>query len=149
MLKIGDMAPDFELEDQEGEKVKLSELKGKKVLISFHPLAWTSVCTDQMRALESHFDSIKEKGVSEVLGISVDAQPTKSIWAKGLALDNIKILADFEPKGKMAKDYDLYNTDIGTSERANVLVDEEGKVGWIKKYEITELPSIEEVLENI
>ncbi len=149
MLKVGDQAPDFTLEDQSGEKVQLSKLKGEKVFISFHPLAWTSVCTDQMRALESHYDQMKEKGVDKVLGISVDAQPTKSIWAKGLALDNIKILADFEPKGQMAKDYDLYNKDLGTSERANLLVDEEGKVAWIKKYELTELPSIEEVLENI
>ena len=149
MLKIGDKAPDFILEDQFGEKVQLSNLKGKKVFISFHPLAWTSVCADQMRSLERNFDKFKEKGVSEILGISVDAQPTKSIWAKGLSLESIKILADFEPKGQMAKDYDLYNSDIGTSERANLLVDEEGNIAWIKKYALAELPSIEEVLENI
>lgn len=149
MLKIGDKAPDFKLEDQEGNEVQLSELKGKKVLISFHPLAWTSVCTDQMRALESHYDEIAEKGIGEVLGISVDAQPTKSFWAKGLSLEKIKILADFEPKGQMAKDYELYNDDLGTSERANLVVDEEGNIAWIKKYGLTELPSIDEVIENL
>ena len=149
MLKVGDKAPDFTLEDQSGEKVQLSKLQGKKVLISFHPLACISVCRDQMRAVENHFEKIKEKSGSEVLGISVDAQPTKSIWAKGLSLENIKILADFEPKGQMAKDYDLFNTDLGTSERANLLIDEDGKIAWIKKYELSELPSIEEVLENI
>lgn len=149
MLKIGDKAPDFKLEDQEGKEIQLSELKGKRVLISFHPLAWTSVCTDQMRALESHYDTIQEKGIGEVLGISVDAQPTKSFWAKGLSLEKIKILADFEPKGQMAKDYELYNDDLGTSERANVVVDEEGNISWIKKYGLTELPSIDEVIENL
>ena len=149
MLKIGDKAPDFKLEDQEGKEIQLSELKGKRVLISFHPLAWTSVCTDQMRALESHYDTIQEKGIGEVLGISVDAQPTKSFWAKGLSLEKIKILADFEPKGQMAKDYELYNDDLGTSERANVVVDEEGNISWIKKYGSTELPSIDEVIENL
>ena len=149
MLKIGDKAPDFKLEDQEGKEIQLSELKGKRVLISFHPLAWTSVCTDQMRTLESHYDTIQEKGIGEVLGISVDAQPTKSFWAKGLSLEKIKILADFEPKGQMAKDYELYNDDLGTSERANVVVDEEGNISWIKKYGLTELPSIDEVIENL
>lgn len=149
MIKVGDMAPDFELEDQEGKKVKLSELKGKKVLISYHPLAWTSVCTDQMRSLESHYEEIKEKGVGEVLGVSVDAQPGKSVWAKSLGIEDVKIVADFEPKGEMAKAYGLYNDEIGASERANVLIDEEGRVAWVKKYEISQLPDIKEVIENL
>ncbi|HZJ68828.1 MAG TPA: redoxin domain-containing protein [Candidatus Eisenbacteria bacterium] len=149
MIKVGDKAPDFELEDQSGEKIKLSDLKGKKVLISFHPLAWTSVCIDQMRQLDSHFSQIENKGVDLVLGISVDPQPTKSVWAKSMALKKIKILADFEPKGKMAKDYGLYNDSLGASERANVLVNEDGKVSWVKKYEISHLPNIEEVIENL
>ncbi len=149
MIKIGDLAPDFELEDQDGKKVKLSELKGKKVLISFHPLAWTPICIDQMRDLESHYEEIEKKGVDTVLGISVDPQPSKGVWAKSLGLEEVRILADFEPKGKMAKDYGLYNEEFGTSQRANVLVDEEGKVTWIKKYKMSELPDIDEVIENI
>lgn len=149
MIKVGDLAPDFELEDQDGNKIKLSDYKGKKVLISYHPLAWTSVCTDQMRALESNYEKIKEKGVDLILGISVDAQPGKSVWAKSLGIEDVKILADFEPKGEMAKSYGLYNEKIGASERANVLVDEEGKVAWVKKYEISQLPDFEELLENL
>lgn len=149
MIKVGDLAPDFELEDQDGNKIKLSDYKGKRVLISYHPLAWTSVCTDQMRALESNYEKIKEKGVDLILGISVDAQPGKSVWAKSLGIEDVKILADFEPKGEMAKSYGLYNEKIGASERANVLVDEEGKVAWVKKYEISQLPDFEELLENL
>lgn len=149
MIKVGDKAPDFELQDQFGEKISLSGLKGKKVLLSFHPLAWTSICGDQMRGLERNYEKFQEKGVSEILGLSVDAQPSKSVWAKALSLENIKILADFEPKAKMAKDYDLYFGELGTSARATVLIDEEGKVAWAKQYEISELPSVEEILENI
>lgn len=149
MIKVGEMAPDFALEDQNGEVVKLSELKGKKVLLSYHPLAWTSVCTDQMRSLEREYDRIVEKGVDVVLGVSVDAQPSKSMWAKALCIENVKLVADFEPKGEMSKAYGLYNEDLGASERANVLIDEEGKVAWIKKYEILSLPCIEEVIENL
>lgn len=149
IIKQGEMAPDFTLEDHNGNEIKLSDLKGKKVLLSFHPLAWTGVCIDQMRSLEREFDRIKEKGVSEVLGVSVDAQPGKAAWAKTLGIENIKLVADFEPKGEMAKVYGLYSEELGASERANVLIDEDGKVIWSKKYELTQLPDIDEVIENL
>lgn len=149
IIKQGEMAPDFTLEDHNGNEIKLRDLKGKKVLLSFHPLAWTGVCIDQMRSLEREFDRIKEKGVSEVLGVSVDAQPGKAAWAKTLGIENIKLVADFEPKGEMAKAYGLYSEELGASERANVLIDEDGKVIWSKKYELTQLPDIDEVIENL
>lgn len=149
MIKVGEMAPDFALEDQYGEVIKLSELKGKKVLLSYHPLAWTSVCTDQMRSLEREYERIQEKGVDVVLGVSVDAQPSKSVWAKALSIENVKLVADFEPKGEMSKAYGLYNEELGASERANILIDENGKIAWAKKYEISTLPCIEEVIENL
>ena len=146
MIKVGDQVPDFELEDQFGEKFKLSDHKGERVFLSFHPLAWTSVCGDQMRDLERNYDTFKEKGVENVVGFSVDAQPSKSVWAKALSLENIKIVADFEPKGEFAKAVGLYNEGMGTSERAAILIDEEGKAAWVKKYELTELPDIDEII---
>lgn len=60
-VKIGDLAPDFRLKDQNKEEVKLADLKGKKVILSWHPLAFTSVCTDQMRSLERNYDKIQQK----------------------------------------------------------------------------------------
>lgn len=149
IIKVGEMAPDFKLEDHEGNEVSLSDLKGKKVLLSFHPLAWTGICIDQMRALEREVDRIKEKGVDEVLGVSVDAQPGKGAWAKTLGIEEIKLVSDFEPKGEMSKAYGLYNEEMGASERADVLIDEEGKVKWAKKYELSQLPDIEEVIKNL
>ncbi len=59
-LKVGMKAPDFTLQDSQGGKTSLSDYKGKKVLLSWHPLAWTSVCTDQMRALEVHFEDFEK-----------------------------------------------------------------------------------------
>lgn len=148
MIKVGDKAPDFTLQDQFEEEVSLSDLKGKRVLISWHPLAWTSICTDQMRALEANYDRLKEKGIDEVLGISVDAQPSKAVWAKALGLEKVKLLADFEPKGQMSKAYDIWLDDMGASGRGNVIVDADGNIEWAKQYETKTLPDIEEVIKN-
>jgi peroxiredoxin len=144
----GESAPDFTLKDQDGNEFKLSGQKGKKVLLSFHPLAWTGVCTQQMVSLEKNYAAIT--GLNTVpVGLSVDAIPTKSAWAKDMKLQNLKILADFWPHGGVAKAYGLFREHGGTSERANVIVDSQGKVAWVKVYPIPELPDINEVIEAL
>ena len=91
IIKVGDIAPDFKLVDQNGREIALGEFKGKKVLLSWHPLAWTSVCTDQMRALDRNYDKFAEKN-TVVLGLSVDPQPSKSAWAKAICLSKLPSL---------------------------------------------------------
>ncbi|MBI4858618.1 MAG: redoxin domain-containing protein [Acetobacterium woodii] len=145
MIQLGAMAPDFKLQDQNGETVTLSQFKGKKVLLSWHPLAWTSVCTDQMRSLDRNFDRFAEKN-AVVLGFSVDPLPSKSVWAKALALKHLKVLSDFLPLGEVAKAYGIFSEEHGASKRANILINEAGMVIWAKKYEIRTLPDVEEVL---
>ena len=147
-LKVGMKAPDFTLQDSQGGKTSLSDYKGKKVLLSWHPLAWTSVCTDQMRALEVHFEDF-EKHNTVALGLSVDAAPSKEVWAKVLSISKTKLLADFYPHGQVAQDYGLFLEWLGASGRANILIDVEGMVKWIREYEVPELPDINEVLEAI
>lgn len=148
IIQIGAKAPDFTLKDQNGEDVALSDFKGKKVLLSWHPLAWTSVCTDQMRSLEREYERFAEKN-TVVLGLSVDSAPSKSAWAKVIVLKKVKILADFNPLGKVAKAYGIFSDVYGASKRANILIDENGIVIWQKKYDIPELPDVEEVLAQI
>ena len=148
MISIGSRVPDFTLEDDQGNKVTLSDLRGKKVLLSWHPLAFTSVCTDQMRALDANRDKFASLN-TVALGMSVDPQPAKAAWAKVLCLKDTRLLSDFWPHGKVAQDYGLFREEQGFSERANVLIDEAGKVIWIKIYEIPELPDIEEVLAKV
>jgi peroxiredoxin len=80
MLSIGSVAPDFSLKDQHGNTVQLSNLKGKKVLLSFHPLAWTSVCSEQMKSLEAAYDQFEALNVLP-LGVSVDPVPSASAQA--------------------------------------------------------------------
>ena len=147
-IDVGDMAPDFTLNDNRVQDVSLAEYRGKKVLLSWHPLAWTAVCAQQMKSLEDHLAEF-EKYNTVPLGMSIDSYPSKNAWAKELGVANVKLLADFWPHGKVAQDYGLFLDDKGFSARANVLIDEAGKVVWVKVYDIPELPDIEEVLKMV
>ena len=123
-IKVGDQVPDFTLRDQNGKDIKLSALRGKKVLLSFHPLAWTSVCALQMKSLEENHKEFENLKVIP-LGVSVDSSPSKAAWAKELG---------------------LFRESDGIAERANVLLDENGKVLWVKVYPLPEVPDLKEVL---
>ena len=147
-IDVGDMAPDFTLKDNRVQDVSLAEYRGKKVLLSWHPLAWTAVCAQQMKSLEDNLAEF-EKYNTVPLGMSIDSYPSKNAWAKELGIANVKLLADFWPHGKVAQDYGLFLDDKGFSARANVLIDEAGKVVWVKVYDIPELPDIEEVLKMV
>ncbi len=147
-IAVGDIAPDFVLKDNRVQDVRLSDYRGKKVLLSWHPLAWTGVCANQMKALEENLAEF-EKYNTVPLGMSIDSYPSKNAWAKELGVANVKLLADFWPHGKVAQDYGLFLEEKGFSERANVLIDEEGKVIWVKTYDVPVLPDIEEVLNVV
>jgi peroxiredoxin len=146
--KIGDKAKNFSLEDQEGKVFTLSDFKGKRILLSFHPLAWTSVCAEQMKALESNedvFDSLNTMAV----GLSVDSVPSKKAWAKSLGVKNTRLLSDFWPHGKVAKLYGIFRNEDGISERANIIVDEKQKIAFFKIYKLGQLPDIQEVINAL
>jgi peroxiredoxin len=147
-IKVGEAAPDFELDDHNEKAVRLSDLRGKKVLLSFHPLAWTGVCSKQMKSLEKNFGAFKElKTVA--FGVNIDSTPSKKAWAKDLGLKKTRLLSDFWPHGAVAQKYGIFRDKDGFSERANILIDEEGKVIFSKVYEIGELPDIDEILDLI
>ncbi len=146
-LSVGTKVKDFTLKDQNGQDFTLSAFKGKKVLLSFHPLAWTSICAKQMQALEKNL-KIFEKAGAVALGLSVDSVPCKAAWAKSLKIRKTRLLSDFWPHGKVATSLGLFRAE-GFSERANILLDDKGKVAWIKVYPIRELPDIREVLSAV
>jgi peroxiredoxin len=100
-VKIGDKTPGFVLNDNRNKEVRLSDLKGKRVLLSFHPLAWTSVCAEQMKSLEENRQAF-EKLNTVALGLSVDSVPSKNAWAKSLGVKDTRLLADFWPHGHVA-----------------------------------------------
>ena len=145
MIKVGDKAPDFTLMDHNRNEVKLSGLRGKRVLLSFHPLAWTKVCAEQMKSLEANAEVFAELN-TVALGVSVDTVPSKNAWAKELGVEVTRLLSDFWPHGALAESYGIFREKAGTSERANILVDEEGTVIFVKVYEISQLPDVNEII---
>ncbi|MCL5277458.1 MAG: peroxiredoxin [Deltaproteobacteria bacterium] len=145
-LNVGAPAPDFKVKDQDGKDVRLSDFRGKKVLLSFHPLAWTSVCSRQMESLEAN-RKLFERLNTVALGVSIDTSPSKKEWAKSLGIKDTRLLADFWQHGNIAKNYGIFRENDGFSERANVIVDEEGKIRFFKVYPIGELPDIKEIIE--
>lgn len=147
-IQTGTKAPDFRLEDNQGGTVKLSDYRGKKVLLSWHPLAWTGVCTDQMRALETHYETFEKLG-AVALGMSVDSAPCKKAWGCAICVRKTKLPADFYPLGKVARDYGVFLEEQGTSARANIIIDGEGIVRWVKVYPGPQLPDIDEVLKAL
>jgi peroxiredoxin len=148
MIKVGSKAPDFALKDQNGKAVRLSGLAGKKVLLSFRPLAWTAVCHDQMRALEENHAQFDELN-TVALGIGVDSMPSNKAWAESMGIKNTRLLSDFWPHGAAAKTYGLFRENDGFSERANILINERGKVIFAQTYPIAQQPDVEEILEAL
>lgn len=145
-IQKGETAPDFTLKAQNGEEFKLSGAKGKRVLLSFHPLAWTGLCAKQMQSLEANADTFASLNTIPA-GISVDSVPTKKAWAENLHIKITRLLSDFWPHGYVAKLYGIFREDDGFSERANIFIDENGKVLFSKVYPLSELPDIQEVIQ--
>jgi peroxiredoxin len=148
MANVGDKAKSFNLRDQNGEDFRLSHFKGKKVVLSFHPLAWTSVCAEQMKSLEKNKKTFESVGAIAV-GISVDTVPSKKAWAEYLGLKTTRLLSDFWPHGHVAQLYGIFRGEEGFSERANIIVDTNQNIAFVKVYPLSELPDIAEVLDAV
>lgn len=146
--EVGTKALGFVLSDQHGEKVNLEDLRGRKVILSFHPLAFTQVCAKQMKTLEENRAKF-ERLNTVALGISVDSVPTKHAWAKDLGIKNTKLLSDFWPHGAVAESYGIFRAADGYCERAVIILDEEGIVRWSKVYPISEVPDMSQILEQL
>lgn len=147
-IRVGETIQDFRLRDQKREEVHLYDLKGKKVILSFHPLAWTQVCAQQMKSLEENHELFTELNTVP-LGISVDPSPSKKAWARELGITHVKLLSDFWPHGEAARKYGIFKEKEGVSERANIIIDESQKVIFFKKYPGHELPDIKEIIEAL
>lgn len=128
MLQKGTPAPDFELHATPDQKLRLHELKGKRVIIAFYPADWSPVCGDQM-ALYNETLKLFRKHNAEIIGISVDSKWCHMAFSQDRKL-HFPLLADFEPKGAVAKLYGVYNEEEGECKRALFVLDEEGIVQW-------------------
>ena len=148
IIKIGEYFEEFLLADQDGNSFNTEELKDKKILLSFHPLAWTGVCTKQMEALERNYDNFTKNNTAAV-GLSVDPVPSKKAWAEDMGLEKLKILSDFWPHGEFASQLGIFIEEKGISGRVNILLNDNGEIVWFKVYDIPELPDIDEVIAAV
>lgn len=128
MLQIGTMAPDFTLYATPDQKISLSEFKGKRLVIAFYPADWSPVCGDQM-ALYNESLIFLHRHNAHLVGISVDGKWCHLSFSQDRNL-HFPLLADFEPKGEVARLYEAYDDDIGECKRALYIIDEEGIIRW-------------------
>lgn len=128
MLATGTQAPDFTLYATPDQKIRLSEFVGKKIILAFYPADWSPVCGDQM-ALYNETLSFFHKHNAEVIGISVDGKWSHLAFSQDRKL-HFPLLADFEPKGAIARIYEVFDEHEGECKRALYIIDEEGIIRW-------------------
>lgn len=145
LIRPGDAAKNFSLKDQRDKTVDLFEMAGKRVILSFHPLAWTDYCAAQMTSLEDKRERFERMNTVAV-GISVDSLPSKRAWAETLGITTTSLLCDFWPHGAVTQKYGLFREANGFSERATVIIDEEGTVSRVKIYPVHSVPDIGEII---
>jgi peroxiredoxin len=128
LLAAGTPAPDFNLNVTPDQKLRLSELRGQPVILAFYPADWSPVCGDQM-ALYNEILSEFHKFGAQLLGISVDGVWSHEAFTKDRHL-HFPLLADYEPKGAVARAYGAYRKEDGFSERALFVIDKNGVIAW-------------------
>jgi peroxiredoxin len=127
-LPAGSTAPDFELPSKPDETVSLTDFRGQPVILAFYPGDWSPVCSDQLALYQEVLPEFQRFN-AELLGISVDGVWSHLAFASDRNLQ-FPLLADFEPKGEVARAYQAYRAEDGTSERALYVIDADGIVRW-------------------
>jgi peroxiredoxin len=128
ILSKGNIAPEFSLFATPDQKLRLADLKGKRVILAFYPADWSPVCSDQM-ALYNETLKLFRKFNAEVVGVSVDSKWCHMAFAENRNL-HFPLLSDFEPKGAVSRLYGAYNEIDGESKRALFVIDEHSIIQW-------------------
>ena len=143
-VKVGVQAPNFSLLSISGEKVSLSQFRGKKnVVLSFVPAAWTPVCSDQWPGYNIAKDIFNQYDAI-LLGITVDNIPTLFAWTNQMGQLWFPVLSDFWPHGGVAKRYGVLRSN-GVSERALFVIDKKGMIRYIDVHDINKRPPLEDL----
>ena len=147
LLQPGILAPDFTLHVTSDQKLSLSELRGRPVILAFYPADWSPVCGDQM-ALYNEVRSEFQKYNAELMGISVDGVWCHAQFSADRHL-HFPLLADFEPKGAVARAYGAYREADGFTERALFVIDSQGKIAWSYCSPVGVNPGADGILEAL
>ena len=147
ILNAGAKAPDFSLSVSPDQKITLSELRGKPVILAFYPADWSPVCGDQMALYNEVLPEFQKFG-AELIGISVDGAWCHVAYAKDHNL-HFPLAADFEPKGAVSRAYGAYRDKEGFSERALFVIDKDGVITWSYCSPILVNPGAEGILQAL
>lgn len=146
-IKVGEKAPDFSLKGHDDKEYKLSDFKGKTVLLAFYPADFSPTCSEEHACFVNDLKRFENVN-AQVLGISVD-----NIWSHKAFAEKFNIsyplLVDFHPKGKVASLYGLYLQDMGITNRATVIIDKDGIVRYVKVYDIPTVRDNEVLLKTL
>jgi peroxiredoxin len=147
-LPVGSRAPEFSLPDAGGRQVRLPDYRSQTVILAFYPLDWSPACSDQLSLYESEMGGFEKEG-ARVIGISVDSVYSHGAWAAVRGI-SFPLLADFHPKGEVARRYNVYRAPDGFSERAVYIVDGEGIIRYCHiSPELHMIPDIYELFEQL
>jgi peroxiredoxin len=147
ILQPGTNAPNFTLHVTPDQKLSLNELRGRPVILAFYPADWSPVCGDQM-ALYNEILPEFQKHKAELLGISVDGVWCHDAFSQNRRL-HFPLLADFEPKGAVAKAYGAYREEDGVSQRALFVIDSKGKIAWSFLSPVSINPGADGILDAL
>lgn len=147
ILPAGTPAPEFSLHVTPDQKLSLSELRGRPVILAFYPADWSPVCGDQMALYNEVLPEFQKFG-AELLGVSVDGAWCHEAFAKDRKL-HFPLAADFEPKGAVAKSYGAYRDADGVSERALFVIDRNGVIAWSYCSPIAINPGADGILQAL
>ncbi|HEY1922665.1 MAG TPA: redoxin domain-containing protein [Tepidisphaeraceae bacterium] len=147
ILAPGTKAPDFSLHVTPDQKLSLSELRGKPVIIAFYPADFSPVCGDQMALYNEILPEFKKYN-AELLGISVDGVWCHEEFVKDRHL-HFPLLSDFEPKGDVARKYGAYRHEDGFSERALFVIDKNGAIRWSYRSPVAVNPGADGILQAL
>ncbi len=143
-VPVGQQAPDFELNDQHGQPVRLSSFRGRgPVLLVFYPFAFTGVCGGELHALEEARAELAAQDVT-ILSVSVDSMYAQRVYADREGF-GFPMLADFWPHGGVASAYGILHEEAGVALRGSFLIDIEGTVRWTTLNQIPDARDIDEV----
>jgi peroxiredoxin len=147
ILAAGTVAPAFSLHVTPDQKLSLSELRGKPVILAFYPADWSPVCGDQMALYNEILPEFQKHG-AELIGVSVDGVWCHEAFAKDRHL-HFPLAADFEPKGQIAMSYGAYRAEEGVCERALFVIDRNGVIAWSYRSPIAINPGADGILEAL
>lgn len=147
-LPVGTRAPDFTLTDPSGRPVSLSDFQGQNVVLVFYPLDWSPACSDQLSLYQSELSEFEQMN-AQVIGISVDSLYSHGAWAAVRGI-TFPLLSDFNPKGEVARLYQVYRETDGFSERALYVVDQDGIIRYHDiSPELHMIPDIYELMSHM